>query len=246
MDSIKIIDIDIDCISFNRLLDTLERGVLFTPNVQSLLLAHDDPEFLECYNIADYRACDSRVVKLFSRLLPESIPEAIPGSSFFYEYCTRHADDSDCLIYLIGAAEGVGHIALKNINERVGRQMVVGSYSPPFGRPMTDDEIAILVQEISCSGATVAVVGLGAPKQEKWIIANRHRFPTIKLWMALGATIDFEAGTLKRAPAWIQKLCLEWLFRFIQEPCRLFPRYFVQGPRFFYYFIKQLLASYLL
>ncbi|MDE5970749.1 MAG: WecB/TagA/CpsF family glycosyltransferase [Muribaculaceae bacterium] len=243
MDSIKILDINIDCITFNQLLETLDRGVLFTPNVQTLLLAHDDHEFLDYYKEADYRVCDSRVVKLCSRLLPRPIPEAIPGSSFFHEYCTYHAGDRNCLIYFIGAAEGVGNLAANNINNRVRRRMVVGSYSPPFGRFLTDIEMANLADEVALSGATVAVVGLGSPKQEKWIIENRHRFPSIKLWMALGATIDFEAGTLKRAPAWIQKLCLEWLFRFFQEPRRLFSRYFIQGPRFFYYFFCQLLKQ---
>ncbi|MDE7369228.1 MAG: WecB/TagA/CpsF family glycosyltransferase, partial [Muribaculaceae bacterium] len=120
MDSVKILDINIDCITFHQLLETFDRGILFTPNVQSLLLAHDDSDFLDYYKKADYRVCDSRVVKLCSRLLPKSIPEAIPGSSFFHRYCGYHAKDRDCLIYLIGATEGVGSIASDNINKCIG------------------------------------------------------------------------------------------------------------------------------
>ena len=239
MDSVRVLDIDIDCITRQELLKSLHRGVLFTPNVDHLVTLHDDSDFLDCYRQADYRVCDSRVLRLCSLLLPRAIPEAIPGSSFFHEYCFYHAADNDCRLFLIGAAPGVAQKAGERINRRIGRRIVVGTCSPPYGREMTGDEMSCLVDDVNRSGATVAVVGLGSPKQEKWIIANRHRFPSVKLWMALGATIDFEAGNVARAPRWVQSLCLEWFYRFLQEPRRLFRRYFIRDPRFFYYFVRQ-------
>lgn len=240
MDSVRILNIDIDCTTHQELLQSLDNGVLFTPNVDHLVTLHDDPEFLDCYRRADYRICDSRVLRLCSLLLPRAIPEAIPGSSFFHEYCFHHAADDGCLIFLIGAAPGVAQKAAERINCRIGRRIVVGAFTPPFGREMTADEMQTLVDEVADSGATVAVVGLGSPKQEKWIMANRHLFPGVKLWMALGATIDFEAGNITRAPRWVQSICLEWFYRFLREPRRLFRRYFIRDPRFFYYFVRQL------
>ena len=82
-----------------------------------------------------------------------------------------------------------------------------------------------------------------APKQEKWIFKHKENMPGVKLWMALGATIDFEAGKIKRAPKFLQKLGLEWFYRFCNEPRRLFYRYFVDDIKFFALFAKQLLGS---
>jgi exopolysaccharide biosynthesis WecB/TagA/CpsF family protein len=90
----------------------------------------------------------------------------------------------------------------------------------------------------------VVLVGLSAPKQEKWIMAHKNNMPNVKIWMALGATIDFEAGNVKRAPIIYRKLALEWLYRFIKEPKRLFHRYFVDDIKFFWFFSKQLLGIY--
>ena len=104
--------------------------------------------------------------------------------------------------------------------------------------------VAELRDIINKTGANVLLVGVGAPKQEKWIMKYRDRMPGVDLFMALGATIDFEAGTLKRAPAIWQKIGMEWLYRCMKEPKRLFKRYFVDDMQFFYYFTKQLLGMY--
>ena len=107
-----------------------------------------------------------------------------------------------------------------------------------------EDECEELVRIVNESGANVLLVGVGAPKQEKWIIKYRDKMPGVKVFMALGATIDFEAGTLKRAPKIWQKIGMEWLYRCMKEPKRLFKRYFVDDMQFFYYFGKQLLGIY--
>ena len=90
----------------------------------------------------------------------------------------------------------------------------------------------------------MVLVGVGAPKQEKWIMAHRHKMPGVRLWMALGATIDFEAGNVSRAPAWMQKICMEWFYRFLKEPRRMFRRYFIDDVRFFGLFARQLAGKY--
>lgn len=179
-----------------------------------------------------------------SKLLQEPLPEAIPGSSFFTAYYMYHKDDLNCKIFLLGAAEGIAEKAKRNINEKVGREIVVGAHSPSYGFEKNEEECEELVRIVNESGANVLLVGVGAPKQEKWIMKYRDRMPNVDVFMALGATIDFEAGTLKRAPKIWQKCGMEWLYRVIKEPKRLFKRYFVDDMQFFYYFTKQLLGIY--
>ena len=196
------------------------------------------------YRKADWVVCDSNIVCRASKMLNEPLPEAIPGSSFFTDYYMYHKDDQDCRIYLLGAAEGIAEKARKNINAKVGRDIVVGAHSPSFGFEKDEQECEKLVALVNESGASVLLVGVGAPKQEKWIMKYKDRMPGVRLFMALGATIDFEAGTLKRAPETWRKLGLEWLYRFFREPRRLFKRYFVDDMKFFWYFGKQVLGVY--
>ena len=241
---ISILNIKIRNTNALSLLKNLGEGVLFTPNVDHLVKLQKDKEFYSCYQKAEWIICDSRVLYFFSHFLPESLDESIPGSSFFTSYYMYHKDDADCKIFLLGAKEGIAAKAMERINEKVGRQMVVGAHSPSFGFEKHEDECEELVHIVNESGANVLLVGVGAPKQEKWIMKYRDKMPGVKVFMALGATIDFEAGTLKRAPKIWQKIGMEWLYRCMKEPKRLFKRYFVDDMQFFYYFGKQLLGIY--
>ena len=121
---------------------------------------------------------------------------------------------------------------------------MVGAHSPSFGFEKNDEECRGITEIINRSGATVVLVGVGAPKQEKWIDRWKEQMPGVRLWMALGATIDFEAGTLQRAPMAFRKIGMEWFYRFVKEPRRLFRRYFIDDMKFFIYFTRQLLGSY--
>ena len=140
--------------------------------------------------------------------------------------------------------DGVAVKAMGNINHKVGREMVVGAYSPSWGFEKKPQENTRIYDMINASGANVVLVGVGCPKQEKWIFAHKNNMPGVDIWMALGATIDFKAGNIRRAPKIFQKLYLEWFYRFLMEPKRMFRRYFVDDMLFFYYFAKQLLGIY--
>lgn len=155
-----------------------------------------------------------------------------------------HKDDANCKIFLLGAKDGVAQKAMEHINSKVGRQIVVGAYSPSYGFEKKSEENAAIYKMINDSSANVVLVGVGCPKQEKWIDKHKAKMPQVNLWMALGATIDFEAGNVKRAPKIFQRLALEWFYRFLMEPKRMFKRYFVNDIQFFYYFAKQLLGVY--
>ena len=227
MDKLRILNIDVLNITRQQLLENLHEGVLITPNLDHLIKLQKDKNFYDCYKKAEWVVCDSNILRLFSKLLKTPFVEAIPGSSFFTSYYMYHKDDADCKIFLLGAKEGVAAKAMERINAKVGRQIVVGAYSPSFGFEKNEEECKEIVNIINKSGANVVLVGVGAPKQEKWIMKWKHLMPGVKVWMALGATIDFEAGNVKRAPKIYQKLAMEWLYRFTREPKRLFHRYFV-------------------
>ncbi|MCX4260376.1 MAG: WecB/TagA/CpsF family glycosyltransferase [Muribaculaceae bacterium] len=242
--TIRILNADILDITRDELLRRLDRGVLVTPNVDHLVKLQSDPEFLRIYRQAEWVVCDSKIIQIMSRMLRRPFPEAIPGSSFFTAFYRYHKDDPDCRIFLLGAAEGVALKAMDNINRAMGRDIVVGAHSPSFGFEKNDEECRGITEIINRSGATVVLVGVGAPKQEKWIDRWKEQMPGVRLWMALGATIDFEAGTLQRAPMAFRKIGMEWFYRFVKEPRRLFRRYFIDDMKFFIYFTRQLLGSY--
>lgn len=244
MNKVAMLNVDIQSLTQQELLKRLDKGVLITPNVDHLVKLQKDKDFYDVYQKAEWVVCDSKILYLMSKLLKEPLPEAIPGSSFFTAYYMYHKNDRNCKIFLLGAAEGIAEKAMKNINEKVGRRIVVGAHSPSYGFEKNEQECEELVRIVNESGANVLLVGVGAPKQEKWIMKYRDMMPGVDVFMALGATIDFEAGTLKRAPKVWQKCGMEWLYRVIKEPKRLFKRYFVDDMQFFYYFTLQLLGLY--
>lgn len=244
MEKVTILNIAIQSITRKELLSSLHDGVLVTPNVDHLVKLQHDNDFYDVYQKAEWVICDSKILYLLSKLLQHPLPEAIPGSSFFTSYYMYHKDDQNCRIFILGAKEGIAAKAMERINEKVGRQIVVGAHSPSFGFERNEQECMDIIDIVNKSGANVLLVGVGAPKQEKWIVKYRDKMPNVKLFMALGATIDFEAGTLKRAPIFWQKIGMEWLYRCLKEPKRLFKRYFVDDMQFFYYFTKQLLGLY--
>ena len=244
MNKSKILNIEIDNISQKDILAQLKKGVLITPNVDQLIKLQTDREFYDIVKRAEWVVCDSKILYLCSHLTSLPIKMAIPGSSFFPAFYEYHKNDEDCKIFLLGAMDGVADKAKENINKKVGREIVVGAYSPSYGFDKKQDENEQIYTMINESGANVVLVGVGCPKQEKWIYAHKENMPHVDIWMALGATIDFEAGNVKRAPRIWQQMYLEWFYRFCQEPKRLFKRYFVDDMKFFWYFAKQLLGIY--
>ena len=244
MNRIKILNVEIDKVSQEELLAQLKKGVLVTPNVDQMVKMQSDKDYYDIVRKAEWVVCDSKILYLCAKLLGTPLPEAIPGSSFFPAFYEYHKNDEDCKIFLLGAMEGVANKAKENINQKVGRQMVVGAYSPSYGFESKQEENEHIHQMINESGANVVLVGVGCPKQEKWIDAHKDKMSGVDIWMALGATIDFEAGNIKRAPKIFQTLALEWFYRFLQEPKRMYKRYFVDDPKFFWLLLKQLLGLY--
>lgn len=244
MNRIKILNVEIDNISQDELLAQLKKGVLVTPNVDQIVKMQTDKEYYDIVHRAEWCVCDSKILLLCSRLLGTPLKEAVPGSSFFPAFYEYHKYDENCKIFILGAMDGVANKAKDIINSKLGMEMVVGAYSPSYGFEKKQEENEAICKMINESGATVVLVGVGCPKQEKWIDAHKAKMPGVDIWMALGATIDFEAGNIKRAPMIWRKMYMEWFYRFLQEPRRMYKRYFVDDPKFFWYLLKQKMGLY--
>ncbi|MCD4666008.1 MAG: WecB/TagA/CpsF family glycosyltransferase [Bacteroidales bacterium] len=238
-DRISILNIKVDNISKNDLLKEFESGVLVTPNVDHLMKLQHDGEFYEIYKKADYVTVDSKIVSLAMKFLGTPVKEIITGSDFFPSFYNYHKNNEQVKVFLFGAAPGVADKALKIINEKIGREIIVGAHSPSFGFEKNEEECEKIIDIINETPANVLVVGVGAPKQEKWIYKYKDRLTNIKIHLAIGATIDFEAGNIQRAPVFMQKLAMEWLYRMMMEPKRLWRRYIIEDFPFFGLILKQ-------
>ena len=245
-DIVKILNCDIHNITRQELLDNLEEGVVVTPNIDHLMRLQKDEEFYKLYEMSDYRVCDSRIIFLLSKLFfPNThLKEQITGSDFFPAFCQYHDKNKDISIFLLGGSESSVEIAKNKINERASRDIVSGSYSPPFGFEHSPEENQKIIDKINASKATVIAVGVGSPKQEKWIFSNKNKLVHAKIFLAIGATIEFESGSLKRAPKWMTTCGLEWTYRMAQEPKRLVKRYLVDDIPFLWLYIKQRFNNY--
>ena len=243
--TVNILDVEIDNFSLHELLEKLKTGgVVYTPNVDHLIKLQKDPSFHDIYRQADYRVCDSQMLMYASSFLGSPLKEKISGSDLFPAFYNYYSQDSSVKIFLLGGSEGSAIKAQEKINQKVGREIVIDTYCPPFGFENDPQECAKIVDLINESGATVLAVGVGAPKQEKWIHRHKSSLPTVRTFFAVGATIEFEAGQVLRAPKWMSTAGIEWLYRLLQEPERLWKRYLLEDTAFFFLVFRQKFKSY--
>ena len=242
---VTILNVDIDNFTQEQLLEKLgQGGLLITPNVQQLMILQKDPEFYRACQLADYRVCDSKILIYTSKFLGTPIIEKLSGSDLLPAFCQYYKDNEDIKIFLLGVAEGVAQKAQSNINQKIGRSIVVDVYSPPMGFDTSEQECKKAIQAINQSEANVLVIGLGSPKEAKWIAMYGPQLKKIKTILLLGATIDFEAGNKQRAPKWMSEVGLEWFHRLLSEPRRMWKRYLVESLPFFWLIGKQKLGLY--
>ena len=244
MKKVKLLNVDVDNLPASELLEQLKSGIVFTPNVDHIIKLQKDHEFLTAYNIANYKLCDSQILIYASQFLGTPIKQKISGSDFFPAFYNYHRKNEAVKIFLLGADKGVAGEAQARINSKVGRNIIVCSHSPSFGFEKNEKECMEIVKMINQSEATVLSIGVGAPKQEKWIYKYKDKLPNVKIFLAIGATIDFEASKLKRAPKWMSDSGLEWFYRLLSEPRRLWKRYLIEDLLFFWLILKQKLNLY--
>lgn len=212
-------------IEIERLIMANKNAYVVTPNVDHIIQLERGGELVEVYKHADLILTDGKPLIWISKWYGNPIKEKLSGSDLFPLLCKMAAKKGYTMFFL-GAAEGVAAKAAEELMKKNKGLEVVGTYSPPYGFENDEAEMKKIIKMIKDVQPHILIVGLGCPKQEKFIYFNKDRLG-VPLSLGLGASLDFEAGNIKRSPKWMSKHGLEWFYRFIQEPKRMFKRYFV-------------------
>jgi len=241
---VKLLNAEVDDITMDDLVETFRQGVMLTLHVDSIMKMQKDREFYQLLPKFDVVTCDSQILVVAARLLGTPLRERVSGSDYFPRFYMRYKDDSTMTVFICGGGPGIAEAARRKVNAKVGREMIVGANSPSLDFDRRPEEIERVISEINESRATVLVIGLGGGRQEKFIFKYRDRLPRLKLFLPLGGTIDYEAETLKRPPAWVTNVGLEWFYRVAREPRQRWRRYLLHQPPFLYLLCRQLLGIY--
>jgi N-acetylglucosaminyldiphosphoundecaprenol N-acetyl-beta-D-mannosaminyltransferase len=241
---VRLLNVDVDNITMDELVDSFREGMLLTLHVDMIVKLQRDREFYELLSQFDVVTCDSQILVAAARMLGTPLRERVSGSDYFPRFYEKYKDDPSITVFMCGGAPGVAEEARRKVNAKVGREFIVGTDSPPPDFDRRPDEIDRMVERINASGATVLLVGLGAGRQEKFMIHNRHRMPAVKTFLPLGGTIDYEAGSLDRPSPWITDAGLEWLYRLLREPRKRWHRYVVHQPAVIPLLVQQKLGTY--
>jgi exopolysaccharide biosynthesis WecB/TagA/CpsF family protein len=241
---VRLLNVEVDDLTMDELLETFREGLLLTLHVDMIMKLQKDREFYRAVSQFSPITCDSQILVAAARVLGTPLRQRVSGSDFFPRFYMRHKDDPGVTVFLCGGAPGVAELAARNINQKVGRSMVVGTDSPPFDFDRVPGELDRMVERINESRATVLLVGLGAGRQEKFIVEHRRRLPLVKTFLPLGGTIDYEARTLERPASWVTDAGLEWLYRLVKEPRQRWRRYLVHQPPALWHLAMQRLGRY--
>jgi N-acetylglucosaminyldiphosphoundecaprenol N-acetyl-beta-D-mannosaminyltransferase len=225
----------------DRLVETRQRGYVCAAPVHAVMVAQDDPEMLAALQGSTLVVPDGMPLVWAANLLGERLEDRVYGPELMLRYSDRCAERGHRVWLYGGRDQGsLVQLALSMRCRHPGIK-IVGGYSPPF-RPLTSDEEDALVAQINEAKPDVLWVGIGVPKQEKWMAHMRERLD-VPVMCGVGAAFDFHAGRVPQAPRWMQERGLEWIYRIAQEPRRLLPRYLHFNPRFVVAFARQYLAE---
>lgn len=208
-------------------------------NVHSVVTTTTDVEFKIAVNNADMATPDGAPIAWALRKLGHPAQERINGPDLMMRYLAE-AERLGQAVFFYGSTEDTLARLETALREHFPDLRIAGAHAPPF-RPLTREEDEAIVEQINASGANVVFVGLGCPKQEKWMAEHRGRIRAVMI--GVGAAFDYHAGVIKRAPLWWQRNGLEWLYRLGSEPRRLFKRYLVTNTLFVFGFVRQLVSA---
>jgi N-acetylglucosaminyldiphosphoundecaprenol N-acetyl-beta-D-mannosaminyltransferase len=242
--TVAILGIPIDDLNTAEAIERLDQFVqsgrfhqVATANTDFLIKAHEDPELRAILRNADLVVPDGMPVVLASRWLRSGLRERVTGADLVPKLATLCAEKG-YRVFMLGARKEVACRAKERLEEDNPGIQIVGCESPPVGHIVTMDNESILA-DIEAAKPHILLVAFGNPKQEKWIYMHRHRL-NVPVCIGVGGTFDFIAGTVTRAPEWMQKSGMEWLYRLAQEPKRLWKRYFNDVVHFVRFIVLQL------
>ncbi len=202
-----------------------------TPNSDIIVKMQDDPELKYICDNADLILTDGQIVVELSKKTKYPIKERVCMTDFVWDMMDL-ATEKGYKVFLFGGKEDVLERATRRIQDKYPELNIADSYSPPFGFEKNNEQLNEVNERIKNSGADILIVFLGCPKQEKFIAKNKNTY-CVPISITMGGCVDFIGGGVKRAPQWMQDKGLEWFYRFLQEPKRLFRRYFVDDIKIF-------------
>jgi N-acetylglucosaminyldiphosphoundecaprenol N-acetyl-beta-D-mannosaminyltransferase len=215
-----------------------ESRSVFATSVHGTMEAHDAREFRDILNRADLITPDGMPLVWILRLKGIKSQQRIYGPTLMLKVLEMAAREK-IPVGFYGGKPGTLEALVRRMKAAYPNLHVSYAYSPPF-RPLSGEETEEIRQSMVSSGTRILFVGLGCPRQEKWIDAQRGYIPAVMI--GVGAAFDFHAGVKSQAPAWMQTIGLEWLFRLLTEPRRLWKRYLQHVPRFVILAIADLLG----
>ena len=222
--------------AIDRLICQDKNGYVVTPNIDHIVKLESDQLLQKVYADADIILTDGKPMIWMSKLYGTPIKEKVSGSDLFPNLC-KLAAEKGYRVFLLGAAEGVAAKAAFNLQNKFPGLIIAGTYSPPFGFEKDENELQNILRIVTEAKPHILIVGLGCPKQEKFIYNYRNEL-NVPVSLGLGASIDFEAGILKRAPKWMADHGFEWFYRIVQDPKRMAKRYFVDDMKIIRLYFK--------
>ena len=212
-----------------------------TPNVDFIMQAQKDQEFFRILNHTQLSVPDGMWVVYASRFLGTPLKENVKGRILVVHLC-RQASELGHSVFLLGGEPGVADQAAEMLKKQFPELKVAGTLAPAFGFDQNQTENDVVVEKLRQAKPDILFVGLGAPKQDKWI-ANNLSQTGVPVALGIGCTFDVISGKVKEAPRWMTDVGLEWLFRLTREPGRLWVRYLVRDPQFIWKVILQKLRK---
>lgn len=230
-----VIGVPIDPLAWNEVIDKIrywasrsESRYVCICNVHSVVTSRSDTSFALAVQQADMATPDGAPIAWLLRRIGIRDQQRINGPDLMWKYCAEAAQREES-IFLYGGEEKTLALLQEVLLLTFPGLKIAGAYSPPF-RALTTDEDQAIVEMINASGAGTVWVSLGCPKQEKWMADHRGRIHAVMI--GVGAAFDYHAGTIRRAPLWMQNRGLEWAYRLGSEPRRLWKRYLVTNTLF--------------
>lgn len=242
-----VISMDVDVVNLQSTLDQVEqmaasrRGAyVCVSNVHMCMEVFDSTEFQFVVNNADLVIPDGRPLSWAQKLLGHKAAEQVRGQDIMTAICQGAGRQGLNIGFYGGSSDGFLVQVVSQLKDSYSDIQITYTYSPPF-RPLTESEDDEVVRSINDSGVNVLFVGIGCPKQERWMAEHKSKLNCVML--GVGAAFDFIAGEKRHAPRWMQRIGMEWLFRLCSEPSRLWRRYFNTNPRFIWYLMQQWLTD---
>lgn len=230
-DTVDLLGVRIDNVGMSDTVQTIDRFIaqggthqIVTLNVNVITIACRDAEFMKIINAADLVVPDGVPLLWAARLLGTPLSGRVNGTDLVYA-CCKLAVQKGYRVYVLGAAPGIGMLAAERLIRECPGLQVAGVYAPPYG-DFSPAEREKMIRQIVSVRPHILFVALGAPKQDTWIYEQRDTI-NVPVCVGIGGSLDLISGKIKRAPRWMQRRGLEWLYRLFREPKRLWKRYLI-------------------